>query len=74
MICDKLSASITYEGKDWTNESELNHWREKERDRKKINDKIRKILDEVFMQVSEQGIDKTINKKNLKRIYDIYCS
>lgn len=73
MICDKLSASITYAGKDWTNDTELNYWRTRERDREEVNDKIRKVLDEVFLQVSEQGIDKTITKKNLKKIYNKYC-
>lgn len=74
MICDKLSASITYEGKNWKNDSELKYWKEKERENEYINDEIRKVLDEVFLQVSEQGINKTITKKNLKAIYYKYCS
>lgn len=72
MICDKLSASMTYEGKNWTNESEIKYWREKEQNNPQINEKIKQILEEVFIQVSEQGIDKTINSKNLKEIYIKY--
>ncbi len=74
MICDKLSASKVYLDKEWTNETELKYWREKERNREEVNDQIRKVLDEVFEQVSKEGIDKTITKKNLKNIYDKYCS
>ena len=74
MICDKLSASKVYAGKDWTNETELNYWKEKERNREYVNEKIRKVLDEVFEQVSKEGINKTITKKNLKTIYNKYCS
>ncbi len=74
MICDKLSASITYEGKSWTKESELKYWKAKEADDNKVNEQIKKVLEEVFTQVSEEGIDKTITKKNLERIYNKYCS
>lgn len=70
MICDKLSASIVYTGKEWTKETELNYWKEKERDIEPINENIKEFFDKVFEQVSKQGIDRTLNKKNLKNIYD----
>lgn len=73
MICDKLAASITYGGKEWTNSSELKYWNEKERDKSYMNESLKNVLDEVFLQVSEQGINKTINKKNLTKIYNKYC-
>lgn len=72
MVCDKLSASITYLGKDWTKESELIYWREKEYNHPEINPKIRDLLDEVFVQVSKKGIDGVINKRNLKDLYNKY--
>ncbi len=72
MICDKLSASITYNGKDWTNSSELEYW-EKEREKVKINKKVSDMLTEVFEQVAEYGIDKVVTKKNLKELYKKYC-
>ena len=74
MICDKLSASMVYAGKDWNNETELKYWRERERNRKQVNDKIRQVLDEVFIQVSKEGVNKTITRKNLKKIYNKYCN
>lgn len=74
MICDKLAAGITYQGKNWKKEFELEYWSTKEKDRIVVNEKMREFTTEVFTEVSKNGIDKTINKKNLKRIYDKYCS
>ncbi len=72
MICDKLSASITYNGKDWTNSSELEYWK-KAREFEPINKKVSDMLTEVFEQVAEYGIDKIVTKKNLKELYKKYC-
>ena len=74
MICDKLAAGITYNGKEWKKELELDYWNTKERHKVIANEKIKEFITEVFEQVAEQGIDKTINKRNLRRIYDKYCS
>ena len=38
-----------------------------------INEKNKAMLTEVFTQVSINGIDKTINKANLKKLYNKYC-
>lgn len=72
MICDKLSASITYNGKNWTNSSELEYWL-KARDLETINQKVSNMLTEVFEQVAKDGIDKVVTKKNLKELYKKYC-
>lgn len=72
MICDKLSASITYNGKNWTNSSELEYWT-KEKQTAPINSKVSDMLTEVFEQVAKNGIDKTITKKNLKKLYEKHC-
>ena len=40
----------------------------------KLNDDIKKILRDVYKQLEEKGIDKTINKKNLKETYDKYVN
>lgn len=73
MICDKLAASIVYEGKNWTNESELRYWNSREKDRITMNEKIRNFITEVMEEVAKNGIDETISKKNLKHIYDKNC-
>ena len=69
LICDKLSASIVYEGEKWNNASELKYWLEKESNRIPMNPKIKSFITEVFTEVSENGIEKTITKKNLKKLY-----
>ncbi len=74
MICDKLAAGITYNGKEWKKEFEIEYWNTRERDKIVANEKVKKFITEVFEEVSRDGINKTIKKKNLKRIYDKYCS
>ena len=68
MICDKLSASITYNGKNWTNSSEYEYW-QKEKTRVIVNPKIENFLEAVFAELKDNGIDKTITKKNIKSLY-----
>jgi len=72
-ICDKLAASIVYQGKDWTNKSELEFWNTRDKSRITANPKIENFITEVLTEVSIKGIDEVINKKNLKRIYDKHC-
>lgn len=72
MICDKLSASKIYNGKNWTNSSEIEYWL-KEKNITKINENISKMLTEVFLQVERQGINKTLKRKNIKNLYNKYC-
>lgn len=73
MICDKLAAGMIYEGKKWTKEFELSYWEAKEKDKVKMNPKIRDFITTVFTEVAKQGIDKTLTKKNMKHLYKKYC-
>lgn len=72
MICDKLSANKIYTGKSWTNRSELEYW-EIERTKTKLNKDIVLMLTEVFEQVAENGINKTLKRKNIKNLYKKHC-
>ena len=72
MICDQLAAGMTYNGKDWEKDTQLKYWRNIE-NRRKINPQIANMLDEVYVQVSQKGIDEVINKKHLKELYKKYC-
>ena len=72
MICDKLAAGIVYAGKDWTRDLELNYYL-KERNEININEKIDKLLLDVFTQVKDNGLDKTLTKTNIKQLYQKYC-
>ena len=72
MICDKLSASITYNGKNWTNNSEYEYW-VKEKKRIIVNPKIENFLEEVFLNLKENGLEKILDKKYLKETYKKNC-
>lgn len=54
MVCDKLAASMVYEGKNWTKESELFFWNNRDKSRVLANQKMQDFLTEVFAQVSEK--------------------
>ena len=69
MICDNLAAGKVYKGKNWTNSTQIEYWNEVE-SRKQINDRIAMFAKTVFEDVRNKGIDKTINERNLKRIYN----
>lgn len=69
MICDSLAAGITYKGKEWTKEYQLSYWN-RVKDMARISNELRAMLDEVYTKVAEEGIDKVINKKRLKEIYN----
>lgn len=72
MVCDKMAAGIVYNGKDWRQDTQIKYYM-KEREKSIVHPQIDKFLLEIFTQVSEQGIDKTLTKKNVKEIYDKYC-
>lgn len=72
MICDKLSAGIVYSGRNY-NDSEPIKYYEKERKTAVIHESVDKVLLEVFTQIENKGIKKTLKRKNLKSIYNKYC-
>ena len=72
MLCDKLSASITYNGKDWTNSSEYDYW-QIEKTRLILNPKVENFLSAVITEIKDNGIDKVLTKKHLKEQYKKYC-
>ncbi len=72
MVCDTLAAGKTYLGKKWTNSSQLEYWT-RTKDLEFINKKTADFLEAVYIDVSKNGIDATINKKNLKALYQKYC-
>ena len=71
MICDGLAAGMVYQGKKWTKEYQLEYWNNK-KSHLKINNKITKVLDEVFNEVALKGVNKVITKKHLKEVYCKY--
>ena len=72
MVCDKMAAGIVYNGKDWKQDTQIKYYM-KERETSIVHPQIDKFLLEIFTKVSEQGIDKTLTKKNIREVYDKYC-
>lgn len=72
MICDKIAAGIVYQGENWTKEYELSYW-EREKKTIQINDKMKQFINAIFIQLAEEGIDKTMTKSNIRAIYQKYC-
>lgn len=72
MICDKLSAGMTYMGDKFTKEYELEYWN-KEQEKVRMNPKMKQYVTEVLTQIAENGIDKTLTKQNIRAIYKKYC-
>ncbi|MCI8272717.1 MAG: catalase [Clostridia bacterium] len=72
MICDKIAAGITYNGKDCKADLQLNYYM-KEREVSIIHPQIDKFLISVFTELAENGIEKAITKENIKRIYEKHC-
>ena len=72
MVCDTLAAGKIYLKEKWNNNSQLEYWL-RTKDLDYINLKTAEFLEAVYKEVSENGIDKTINKNNLKRLYKKYC-
>ena len=72
MACDKMAASIVYNGKNWTTRSEYDYWM-KEKQISIVHPKIDNFLTEIFRQVIDQGINKVYTKKNFKSLYKKYC-
>lgn len=69
MICDSLAAGITYRGKEWTKEYQLSYWN-RSKEKARISPSLRNMLDEVYETVAKEGLDKVINKKRLREMYD----
>ena len=69
MICDTLAAGMTYQGKNWTKDYQLQYYLE-DRKRKNINPKIDNILLEVYGMVAKNGTHDVIKPKTLKMIYN----
>ncbi len=72
MICDTIAASMVYNGKDWSAKKQIEYWKRNE-SVTPVNEKIKKLLSEVYRQLDENGLKETINRTNLKKLYNQYC-
>lgn len=72
MICDKLAACITYNGKNYKPDSMIKYW-EVEREMIQINMQVSQLLTKVFEEVRDNGINETLTKRNIQNLYIEYC-
>ena len=72
MICDKLAAGIVYSGKEWNTDTQINYYM-KEREKILVHPQVDKFMIATFTEVSKNGLEKTLTKQNIKRLYDKYC-
>ena len=71
MICDTIAASMVYNPTNWNPKINIEYF-ENRKDLKYINPKIQEILKETYKQIEKNGLNKTLKKKNLKKIYYKY--
>ena len=72
MICDKMAAGMVYQGKKFTKEYELQYWN-KEKNRVRMNEDMKKFVDEMMQKIATDGVKKGLTKENLKNAYKKYC-
>ena len=69
MICDTLSAGMTYQGKNWTKEYQLSYWN-RTKDRVRMDESQKIALGKVYERIAEKGLKEVLKKKYIKNIYD----
>ena len=69
MICDTLSAGMTYQGKNCTKEYQLSYWN-RTKDRVRMDESQKIALGKVYERIAEKGLKEVLKKKYIKNIYD----
>ena len=72
MVCDQLAAGIIYNGDKWTPNTQLDYYINREV-KNITHPQIDKFLIAVFTEVSQNGLDATLTKKNIRNLYEKYC-
>ncbi len=72
MLCDNLAAGMVYKGKEFKPEVQLEYWKNV-KNKELFNEKMVDFFDDVFSQISKEGIDAVLKRKVLKEKYEKYC-
>ena len=72
-ICDKLAATKTYNGKNYSEDKPLAHW-VKYGSRVNGNPKTMRFVEKVFTDLAEHGEKYILNKKYMKKTYAEICT
>lgn len=68
-VCDRISASMCYNGKNYTNQKVLDYW-QKDKAKEQLNDRMKAFYDKVFSDLAEHGSKYILNKKYMKQTYN----
>lgn len=71
LVCDNFAAGMTYQGKKWNKEYQLTYWN-KVKDKTRMAPEMRNLLERVFTEVSQRGLDSVLKKAYLKELYKEY--
>ncbi len=71
-VCDKLAATKTYNGKNYSPDEPLWHW-EKYGNKVDGNPKTMEFIEKVFTDLKEKGEKSVLNKKYMKATYAQIC-
>ena len=71
-VCDKLAATKTYAGKNYTTKLPLAHW-ERYGHLAEANPRSKEFIERVFLDIKEQGEDFVLNKKYMKKVFAEIC-
>ncbi len=73
LVCDSMAASVTYQGKEWTKEYQLEYWK-KAREKARIHPNMEKMITKVYEDISREGLKPVLKRKRLKKIYQEYSN
>ena len=71
LICDSLAAGMTYQGKNWTKEYQLEYWK-RAKEKAILHPKMEALIEKVYEDISKEGIDPVLKKKRLVKLYQDY--
>ena len=72
-ICDRISASKIYFGKNFEKQSVLNYWLDGDYKLNHINPKVKEFITKVFTDYTQRPEKEILNKKYLKQTYENIC-
>lgn len=72
MVCDQLAAGMAYNGGRWNQTLPLKYFNEK-KNKELYHPQMIKFFEDLYSELSENGLDKTITKENLQKKYEKYC-
>lgn len=71
MVCDSFAAGMTYQGKNWTKEYQLEYWT-RIKEKAIVHPTIEKLLTKVYTDVSIEGLDPVLKRSRLQKLYEEY--